>query len=138
MSYIPTTGAAGYTPQAASSATRSLSTAAATTVVDVTEAGIVEFIAIEATSAIAVSCTATLKFTIDGAASSSRTVISGTTFLDWVLACPGNGDGSVNNDRRMLPISFPYSESLKVEAECTVAGVGSGTLKVTVLRSKQV
>ncbi|TXH57850.1 MAG: hypothetical protein E6Q97_03730 [Desulfurellales bacterium] len=138
MSYIPITTSAGYTPQSAVSASRSLSAAAATTVVDVTEAGIVESIVIETTSAIAVSCTATLKFTIDGSASSSRTVISGTTFQDWVLACPGNGDGSVNNDRRMLPITFPYSESLKVEAECTVAGVGAGTLKVTVLRSKSV
>lgn len=137
MSYFPTSGAGGYTPQTASVASRSLTSNGATTVVNVTEAGFVEAIVIEMTTAITTGVTAGLKFTVDGAAAVTRNVINGNTFLDWVQACPGNGTGVVNNDRRQLPISFPYSTSLKIEIDCVTSSIGGGTMQCTVLRSKR-
>lgn len=137
MSYIPTSGTGGYTPQTASVATKALTSNGASTVVNVTGAGIVEAIIIEMTTGMTTGTTTGLKFTVDGSSAVTRNVINGNTFLDWVLACPGAGDGTVNNDRRQLPISFPYSTSLKIEIDCVTSSFAGGTLQCTVLRSKR-
>lgn len=139
MSYVPGTSLQSFTPQEPSVGSKALGSTGQTTVVNVTEAGMVQFVVVETTTGMGgVGATAKLKFTIDGGTASNVTVIDGTLFEEWVIACPGSGDGSTNNDRRMIPLSFTYKTSLKVEIDCTAAGIGSGTLQATVVRAKKV
>lgn len=137
MSYIPVTGTGGYTPQEVSTASRSLASTGQTTVVNVTEAGIVESVVIQMTVAIGSVSITGIRFTVDGGTPATRNVINGSVFLDWVLTCGGTGDGTALNDKRILPISFPYSTSLKVEIDCSGATASAGTLQCTVMRSKK-
>lgn len=128
-----------YTPQEPSSGSKALTSTGQTTVVNVTEEGIVHFVVVETTTGMGgIGATAKLKFTIDGGTASNLTVINGALFEDWVRACPGSGDGSTNNDRREIPLGFTYVTSLKMEIDCTAGAFGSGTLKATLVRSKKV
>ena len=140
MSYVPTSQLS-FTPQEPSSASRSITSTGQTTVVDVTESGIVHFAVVEMTTGISgTGGTAKLKFTIDGGTASNITVTDSATakFSDWLMAGPGNGDGSTNNDRRTVILGFTYKTSLKVEIDCTAPAFAAGTMKVTVVRSKKV
>lgn len=137
MSYLPAISTGGYTPQEVTTASRSLASTGQTTVVNVTEAGIVEAVVIQMITAIGSSSTTGIRFTVDGGTPATRNVINGSVFLDWVLTCGGTGDGTVLHDKRILPISFPYSTSLKVEIDCSTATASAGVLQCTVMRSKK-
>lgn len=140
MSYVPATGSlVSFEPQEPSSGSRALTSTGQTTIVNVTEGGLVMGVMLETTTGMGgIGATAKLKWTIDGGTATNVTVINGALFEDWVRACPGNGDGSTNNDRRAIPISFTYKTSLKMEIDCTVGSFGAGTLKATLLRAKKV
>lgn len=137
MSYVPGGGIISFEPQEISTATRNMS-AGQTTVVNVTESGILIGAIVEVTASLSAGgYGARLKFTVDGGTPTYIVVVSGIDFETWMTALPGSGDGTTVGDKRFIPLGFTYKTSLKVEADCT-AGGGIGEIRVTVLRAKKV
>lgn len=140
MSYVPGGGGGiiSFAPQEISTATRQLSVGQ-TTIVNVTEGGILIGAIVEVTASLSSGgYGARLKFTVDGGTPTYIVVVSGIDFETWMTALPGSGDGTTVGDKRFIPLGFTYKTSLKVEIDCTAGGAGFGEIRVTVLRAKQV
>jgi hypothetical protein len=140
MSYLPGAGTLNsFEFQEVSAATRTLGSTGQTTVLNVTEGGILLWCVVEVVNSLSAGgYVGKLKFTVDGGTATSVTVVNGISFVDWMVAGPGLGDGTAAGDKRMIPLGFTYKTSIKVEADCTTAGGGIGSIKVTAGRAKKV
>ncbi len=131
-----------YEPQDISTASVDLTSVAATTILDVTEAGKILGIAIRVSATVSGTVpVATLDITTDGG--TERNISLYASALTWAVGVRGfsrgsgeDGDGA--GDRVMLPGDVIYSKSMKVSVDVTTAAGTAGTLQVSVFRAKKV
>ncbi|MEN6536815.1 MAG: hypothetical protein ABFD60_08425 [Bryobacteraceae bacterium] len=134
MSYIPLES---YIPQAIDYSPIDLSSLATTTVVDVTEAGVLVHIGFEAETAITGDPMGTVTITVDGATPASMEIFkAGNEFSQELHGAARQGSGPVSQDSCTWILGTRYAKSLKVEV--TITSGGTGTLGFTVSRAKRV
>ena len=129
-----------YEIQIPSTASVDLTAVAATTILDVTEAGKILGIAIRVSAGVSGTVpVATLGITTDGG--TERNISLYASALTWAVGVRefsrGSGeDGDAAGDRVILPGDVIYSKSMKVSVDVTTAAGSAGTLQVSVLRAK--
>ena len=126
-----------FTPQAISSIAGNVAAIASTNIVNVTEGGVLNQIALNVTTPPDGAPTVTLVITIDGGTPISINLY--TAALTWaasILPFAVIGDGGNANDRLVLTLNTPYRSSLQVAFNVTGASATVGTVQASVLQSK--
>lgn len=140
-----------YEPQVISTISKSLTSATSTNILNVTESGILDAIAIQVSAQLLGVNTTTIDCTIDGGTTRSIKLYTGQTTFDPGIIPFANPAGTLNNavqavttmsapglyigDSIILPFATPYRVSLQVAINVTSGGSG-GTINASVLRSK--
>jgi len=138
MSYTPTlTGVSSAIPKWTVVSAVSLASSATTTVINVTEAGILLSIHSQVSSTASGTNTAYLKVTIDGVAGDNIYLYNGaatwnTTSKMFIFS----GDGTVVDDRMLISLGLPYRTSCKVELVVTAGAGSAGAINAAALRAK--
>lgn len=138
MSYTPTvSGVSSAIPKWTVSAGQALASSATTTIVNVTEAGILLSVQAQVTSAASGTNTAYLKVTADGVAGDNLYLYNGAA--TWYTSSKMfifSGDGTAVDDRMLIPLGIPYRTSLLVELVITAGAGSAGAVCGAVLRAK--
>lgn len=138
MSYTPTvSGVSSAIPKWAVVSSVALGSSATTTVIDVTEAGILLSVHGQVSSAVGGTNTAYLKVTIDGVAGDNLYLYNvSTTWNTTSKMFIFSGDGTVVDDRMLISLGIPYRTSCKVELVVSPGGGASGAVNAAALRAK--
>lgn len=138
MSYtVASSGVTSAYPKWTISSSIDMTSATTTTVVNVSEAGILEQVSFQVTS---VSITGVpagyIKITADGTAGDNIQIYNAATTWDQTAKMfIFSGTGASQDDRVTILLGIPYRTSLKVEFVLSAAGA-TGSAQVGVLRAK--
>ena len=133
-------GVVAYEPQVVNSAAVDLTAIASTSIVNVTEAGILLSIGFFVTTVPDGTPTVTIDITVDGG--TTRSIALYTAALTWAtsfraLAARSDSDTGAASDVAALILNVPYKTSLLVGIDVATATSSTGALMVSVLRGVQ-